>query len=90
MSDLVISFKQSFALESETITQHFISEDLGALQKDSHRILGAAQMFGLDEIAQSAKNLDRALLLRTQKSSANDFTALVDTLQSVLKKYNES
>ncbi|GAA58819.1 hypothetical protein P20652_0676 [Pseudoalteromonas sp. BSi20652] len=90
MSDLVISFKQSFALESETITQHFISEDLDALQKDSHRILGAAQMFGLDEIAQSAKNLDRVLLRRSQKSSANDFKALVDTLQSVLKKYNES
>ncbi|MDC3213585.1 ATP-binding protein [Pseudoalteromonas distincta] len=90
MSDLVISFKQSFALESETITQHFISEDLAALQKDSHRILGAAQMFGLDEIAQSAQSLDRALLRRTQKSSANDFKALVDTLQSVLKKYNES
>ena len=90
MSDLVISFKQSFALESETITQHFISEDLAALQKDSHRILGAAQMFGLDEIAQSAQSLDRALLRRTPKSSANDFKALVDTLQSVLKKYNES
>jgi len=90
MSDLVISFKQSFALENEAITQHFINEDLEALQKDSHRILGAAQMFGLDEIAQSAKNLDRALLRRTKKSTVNDFKALVNTLQSVLKKYNES
>jgi len=90
MSDLVISFKQSFALESETITQHFISEDLEALQKDSHRILGAAQMFGLDEIAQAAKDLDRALLNKVKSNTANDFKILVDALQSVLKKYNES
>ena len=90
MSDLVISFKQSFALESETITQHFISEDLVALQKDSHRILGAAQMFGLDEIAQAAKDLDRALLNKVKSNTANDFKILVDALQSVLKKYNES
>ncbi|MBQ4799985.1 tetratricopeptide repeat protein [Pseudoalteromonas sp. MMG006] len=90
MSDLVISFKQSFALESETITQHFINEDLEALQKDSHRILGAAQMFGLDEIAQAAKNLDRALLNRVKSNTVNDFKILVDELQHVLKKYNES
>ncbi|WP_166113986.1 ATP-binding protein [Pseudoalteromonas sp. Z9A5] len=90
MSDLVISFKQSFALENEAITQHFINEDLEALQKDSHRILGAAQMFGLDEIALAAKNLDRALLQTQSNRNILHIKKLVSSLQTVLKKYNES
>ncbi|MGJ8675604.1 MAG: ATP-binding protein, partial [Pseudoalteromonas sp.] len=77
MSDLVISFKQSFTLENETITQHFICEDFEALQKDSHRILGAAQMFGLDEIAQAAKDLDRALLQKEENRNKQHIKELV-------------
>ncbi|WP_405602873.1 MULTISPECIES: ATP-binding protein [unclassified Pseudoalteromonas] len=90
MSDLVVSFKQSFTLENETITQHFINKDLDALQKDSHRILGAAQMFGLDEIAHAAKNLDRALLKMPNSRNLLEVEELVYSLQTVLKKYNES
>lgn len=89
MSDLVTSFKQSFTLESETISQHHNSNDLDALQKDSHRILGAAQMFALDEIAKAAKNLDMALLNK-QNRNKEHIQKLVDELQNVLKKYNES
>ncbi|WP_338365177.1 ATP-binding protein [uncultured Pseudoalteromonas sp.] len=89
MSDLVSSFKQSFTLESETITQHHNSNDLEALQKDSHRILGAAQMFALDEIAKAAKNLDMALLNKHSQSKEH-IQRLVDELQQVLQKYNES
>ncbi|TMO70954.1 hybrid sensor histidine kinase/response regulator [Pseudoalteromonas sp. S3785] len=89
MSDLVTSFKQSFTFESETINQHYSSNDLEALQKDSHRILGAAQMFALDDIAKAAKNLDMALLNK-QSQSKEHIQKLVDELQCVLKKYNES
>ncbi|BED87652.1 hypothetical protein PspMM1_01200 [Pseudoalteromonas sp. MM1] len=89
MSDLVTSFKQSFTFESETISQHHNSNDLEALQKDSHRILGAAQMFALDDIARAAKNLDMALLNK-QSQSKEHIQKLVDELQRVLKKYNES
>ena len=89
MSDLVTSFKQSFTFESETISQHHNSNDLEALQKDSHRILGAAQMFALDDIAKAAKNLDMALLNK-QSQSKEHIQKLVDELQRVLKKYNES
>ncbi|ATG79022.1 tetratricopeptide repeat-containing hybrid sensor histidine kinase/response regulator [Pseudoalteromonas sp. 1_2015MBL_MicDiv] len=87
MSDLVISFKQSFTLENETITQHFICEDFEALQKDSHRILGAAQMFGLDEIAQAAKDLDRALLQKKDNRNKQHIKELVFNLQAILRKY---
>ncbi|TMO08848.1 ATP-binding protein [Pseudoalteromonas sp. S558] len=90
VSDLVVSFKQSFTLENKTITQHFINKDLDALQKDSHRILGAAQMFGLDEIAHAAKNLDRALLKMPNSRNLLEVEELVYSLQAVLKKYNES
>ncbi|TMO81363.1 hybrid sensor histidine kinase/response regulator [Pseudoalteromonas sp. S3776] len=89
MSDLVTSFKQSFTFENETINQHYSSNDLEALQKDSHRILGAAQMFALDDIAKAAKNLDMALLNK-QSQSKEHIQKLVDELQCVLKKYNES
>jgi signal transduction histidine kinase/FixJ family two-component response regulator len=88
MSDLVISFKQSFTLESKTITQHFINEDFDALKKDSHRILGAAQMFGLDEIAKAAKELDNALV--QVSSNIPLIKSSVFNVQTVLKKYNES
>jgi len=69
--------------------QHHNSNDLEALQKDSHRILGAAQMFALDDIAKAAKNLDMALLNK-QSQSKEHIQKLVDELQRVLKKYNES
>ena len=89
ISDLVISFKQSFSLESDNITQHFLSEDFDALQKDSHRILGAAQMFALEEIASAAKNLDSALLQKGEKDMKY-INQLVSELQAVLHKYNET
>ena len=63
--------------------------DFDALQKDSHRILGAAQMFGLDEIALAAKSLDNVLLKKESRNTLH-IKKLVSDLQAVLKKYNES
>jgi len=85
MSDLVTSFQQSLAEESELVEQHFKDADYQALQKDSHRVLGAAQMFEFKEIAIAAKALDDELLqpqLNTQK-----LTILVNNLQALFKQY---
>jgi len=81
----VTSFQQSLAEESELVEQHFKDADYQALQKDSHRVLGAAQMFEFKEIAIAAKALDDELLqpqLNTQK-----LTILVNNLQALFKQY---
>ena len=85
MSDLVASFKQSLITESELIEQHFKVGDYKSLQKDSHRVLGAAQMFEFKEIVLAAKALDDELLqsqINTQK-----LTTLVNGLLVLLKQY---
>ncbi|MBL0687949.1 MAG: tetratricopeptide repeat protein [Pseudoalteromonas sp.] len=85
MSDLVTSFQQSLAEESELIKLHFKDADYQALQKDSHRVLGAAQMFEFKDIALAAKALDDELLqpqINTQR-----LTTLVNNLQALFKKY---
>lgn len=85
MSDLVTSFKQSLVAESELIDQHFKDEDYKALQKDSHRVLGAAQMFEFKEIALAAKALDDELLqpqINTQK-----LVSLINNLQVLFKQH---
>ena len=86
VSDLVQSFKQSFTVESAAIEEHFINKEHKLLQQDSHRILGAAQIFGFDDIAAAAKKLDTALL----NNETENIKALVGNLQVLLKKYKQS
>lgn len=86
MSDLVTSFKQSLSIESELISQHFNSGDFVALQKDSHRILGAAQMFKLCDIADAAKALDDAC---KSPEEVQNIAVLVDKLQALFLHYKE-
>lgn len=85
MQDLIISFKQSLLLESRLIAQHLDDQDFTALHKDSHRLLGAAQMFEFDDIAQATKALDDELL-RTQIDDAA-VALLVNKLQLLLKQH---
>ncbi|WP_372763301.1 response regulator, partial [Pseudoalteromonas sp.] len=85
MSDLVVNFKQSLALESELITQHFNAGDYAALQKDCHRVFGAAQMFELNDIATAASALDRAC---KSKANNHDLEQLVSKLQALFLQYS--
>jgi two-component system, sensor histidine kinase len=84
MSDLVISFKQSLSLERKLISQHFNSGDFVALQKDIHRILGAAQMFQLQDIAEVASALDDAC---KKTENTKEIKALVGKLQVLFSQY---
>lgn len=61
LSDLASRFSKSFGDESQLIKSHFKHADLAALKQDSHRLLGAAQMFNLDELAECTLVLDRLL-----------------------------
>ena len=76
MSDLVASFINSFEHESALIQQHFAAHELFNLQQDAHRIGGAAKMFALDDIADSAMALESAL----KQDKTADLTSLVAQL----------
>lgn len=88
MSDLVLRFKQSFSVEYKTLTEHFLNHDFVALKQDSHRLLGAAQMFELNDIAQAAKNLDDALLKMKEDNNTADIKEAMEALLSLFKVHN--
>lgn len=79
MSDLASRFTQSFNDEAKLIKCHIKSVDLVALKHDSHRLLGAAQMFGLDELAQCALALDN-LLSSSGDTDSEEIKQAVDSL----------
>ncbi|WP_392344466.1 tetratricopeptide repeat protein [Pseudoalteromonas prydzensis] len=86
ISDLVDSFIASFDDEIKSLTVHFAAKDFIALQQDSHRILGAAQIFTLTSVADAAMNLDKALLAKDQPATDAEVAALVDELIQQLSK----
>ena len=86
ISDLVSSFIASFDDEIKLITANFAAKDFIALQQDSHRILGAAQIFTLTSVADAAMNLDKALLAKDQPATNAEIAALVDELIQQLSK----
>ena len=81
ISDLVTSFIASFDDEVASLTQHLAAKDYIALQQDSHRILGAAQIFSLTDVANAAMCLDKSLLSQKHNPSSDaDVKELVDDL----------
>ena len=86
ISDLVSSFIASFDDEIKLLTANFAAKDFIALQQDSHRILGAAQIFTLTSVADAAMNLDKALLAKDQPATNAEIAALVDELIQQLSK----
>jgi signal transduction histidine kinase/DNA-binding response OmpR family regulator len=88
MSDLIESFKQSFPIEYEAISLHLEKEEYITLQKDAHRVLGAAQMFGFEDIANAANLLDRELQQFKGREDSANINELAIKLLTVLKKYN--
>ena len=81
ISDLVTSFIASFDDEIASLTQHLAAKDYIALQQDSHRILGAAQIFSLTDVANAAMCLDKSLLSQKHNPSSDaDVKELVDDL----------
>ncbi|NMM41114.1 tetratricopeptide repeat protein [Pseudoalteromonas arctica] len=87
ISDLVASFIASFDDEIESLTQHLAAKEYIALQQDSHRILGAAQIFSLTDVANAAMRLDKALLSQKhQPISDADIKKLVDDLINQLSQ----
>ncbi|CAM3943470.1 MULTISPECIES: tetratricopeptide repeat protein [Pseudoalteromonas] len=80
ISDLVSSFIASFDDEIKALAQHVKEKNFIELQQDSHRILGAAQIFSLTNVAKAAMNLDKVLLAKDQQPTDVQITELVNQL----------
>lgn len=77
MTDLTQSFIKSFNQEVKLLGLHLDQSDYKALQQDSHRILGAAQMFSVHDIIEPALNLDKALLNNSDKCEVTSLTHML-------------
>lgn len=80
MVDLRNSFIASFEQESLLLATHLQQRDFNELQQDSHRILGAAQVFAEDNVANQALKLDKALLQKNDNLAFEEIEVLVTQL----------
>ena len=61
MSDLVQEFKSNLVLEQQDLILHINNDDIEKLARLSHRIAGAAQMFGFADLSKYALQLEMAI-----------------------------
>ena len=84
MSDLVQEFKSNLVLEQQDLILHINNNDFDKLAKLSHRIAGAAQMFGFADLSKFALALETAIK-KHQTASINDHTQkLLNEIDHVL------
>ena len=84
MSDLVTQFKSNLVLEREDIILLFNSNNIDELVKLSHRIAGAAQMFGFAHLSAAAIQLEIAAK-KENLDNVNIFTQdLLNEIDQVL------
>lgn len=86
MADLRSRFIVSFEQESQLLATHLQQRDFNELQQDSHRILGAAQVFAVDNVAKKALQLDKALLQKSEELTFEEIEVLVTQLIIELQK----
>jgi CheY-like chemotaxis protein len=61
MTDLAEEFKSNIVLEQQDLILHINNQNFEKLSKLSHRIAGAAQMFGFSELSKYAIKLEAAI-----------------------------
>ena len=61
MTDLAKEFKSNLVLEQQDLILHINNQNFEKLSKLSHRIAGAAQMFGFSELSKYAIKLEAAI-----------------------------
>ena len=84
MSDLVKEFKSNLVLEQQDLILHINNKDNDKLSKLSHRIAGAAQMFGFSELSKHAINLETAIK-NNNSDNINKYTQeLLNEIDQVL------
>lgn len=84
ISDLAESFVHNLPQDKDCIVQCCNNHDTECLAKITHKISGAAQMFGFVELSQSAAELEQAIK-KQNTNIVNDLTdCLLDEINSVL------
>ena len=84
MSDLVQEFKSNLVLEQQDLVLHINNKDFDKLAKLSHRIAGAAQMFGFADLSLYAIGLETAIK-NNHSDSINEHTPkLLNEIDNVL------
>ena len=84
MSDLVEEFKSNLVLEQQDLVLHINNNDFEQLAKLSHRIAGAAQMFGFADLSKFALKLE-TVIKKNQIDSINTHTQeLLNEIDQVL------
>lgn len=84
MSELVKEFKSNLVLEQQDLVLHINNEDFEKLAKLSHRIAGAAQMFGFAELSKYAIELE-SVIKRNETAIIHESTQkLLNEIDQVL------
>lgn len=84
MSDLVQEFKSNLVLEQQDLILHINHNEIDKLAKLSHRIAGAAQMFGFADLSRYALQLEMSINNK-QTNHINDYTQdLLNEIDHVL------
>jgi len=84
LSDLVQEFKSNLVLEQQDLVLHINNEDFDKLAKLSHRIAGAAQMFGFAELSKYALQLESAIKNNHSTSVHHHTQELLNEIDQVL------
>lgn len=79
MSDLVVEFKDSLVTERQQFILHGENNDLGQLAKQSHRLCGAAQLFGFATVSHKAAQLETSI-----NSKDHDLSQIKFMLESLI------
>ncbi|AZQ83526.1 response regulator [Colwellia sp. Arc7-635] len=82
MEDLVEEFKSNLVLEQQDLVLHINNNDFDQLSRLSHRIAGAAQMFGFADLSKYAIQLEMVI-------KKNDTTIINDHTQKLLNEIDQ-
>jgi signal transduction histidine kinase/DNA-binding response OmpR family regulator len=84
MSDLVIEFKSNLVLEQQDLILHIKNNELAKLAELSHRIAGAAQMFGFTLVSVSAIKLEKHIKTGSSQLISESAQSLLNEIDQVL------
>jgi signal transduction histidine kinase/CheY-like chemotaxis protein len=84
MADLIVKFKSNLVLEQEDIMLHSKNNELTHLSCISHRIAGAAQMFGYPRLSKIALELELAIKSENTAILTELSQAFLDEIEQVL------
>ncbi|MEP7703138.1 two-component regulator propeller domain-containing protein [Paraglaciecola sp. 25GB23A] len=84
MSDLVVEFKNSLLTEKEQFILHGANNDLEQIEKQAHRLCGAAQLFGFTQLSNIATQLESKI-----KNKIYDPKEIPSLLQNLLDEIDK-